>query len=114
LTHPVRAHRLPFLLAVLLVFGASVVRADEPSSEPTRFLIEKITVEGPKAAAANIVRTESLLREGGSYSEEQLRQAIYRIHRLPFVLDARFSLRKGSRRGRSRRSAATAGRRAGR
>jgi len=104
--HPARALRLQ--LALLLVFsawsalGASAGRAasaDEPSAEPARFLIEKITVEGPKAAAANIVRTESLLREGGSYSEEQLRQAIYRIHRLPFVLDAGFSLRKGSRRG---------------
>jgi hypothetical protein len=102
LKHPVL---LPLLPALLLVFGAmgalgaSAARADEPSQEPARFLIEKITVEGPKAAAANIVRTESLLREGGSYSEEQLRQAIYRIHRLPFVLDASFSLRKGSRRG---------------
>jgi hypothetical protein len=99
--HPVL---LPLLLALLLAFGAvgafaARAAADEPSSEPARFLIEKITVEGPKAAAANIVRTESLLREGGSYSEEQLRQAIYRIHRLPFVLDASFSLRKGSRRG---------------
>jgi hypothetical protein len=106
LTHPFRALRLQlaFLLVVCAwsALGAPDVRAasaDDPSPEPARFLIEKITVEGPKAAAANIVRTESLLREGGSYSEEQLRQAIYRIHRLPFVLDASFSLRKGSRRG---------------
>jgi len=67
--------------------------------EPARFLIERITVEGTKEAAANIIRSETLLRPGESYSEGQLRQAVYRVHRLPFVLDASFSLRKGSRRG---------------
>jgi hypothetical protein len=67
--------------------------------EPARFLIERITVAGTKEAAANIVRSETLLRAGESYSEGQLRQAIYRVHRLPFVLDASFALRKGSRRG---------------
>src|SRR5512143_1105438 len=74
-------------------------RSEEPAQEPARFLIEKITVQGPKEAAANIVRAETLLRPGGSYTEDQLRQAVYRVHRLPFVLDATCSLRKGSRRG---------------
>lgn len=67
--------------------------------EPARFLIERITVEGPKEAAANIVRAETLLREGGTYTEAELLQAIYRVQRLPFVLYASFSLRKGSQRG---------------
>lgn len=67
--------------------------------EPARFLIERITVEGPNEAAANIVRAETRLRAGGTYSEEELRQAIYRVHRLPFVLDASFALKKGSERG---------------
>lgn len=67
--------------------------------EPARFLIERITVEGPKEAAVNIVRAETLLREGGTYTEAELRQAVYRVQRLPFVLDASFSLRKGSQRG---------------
>jgi hypothetical protein len=88
---------LPLLL--LLALRALAVWGEEPPQERDRFLIEKITVEGPKAAVANIVRVETLLREGGSYTEDQLRQAIYRVHRLPFVLDASFSLRKGSRRG---------------
>jgi hypothetical protein len=86
----------------LLLFAALPVRGQgEPADprEPARFLIEKITVQGPGEAAANIVRAETLLRSGGAYTENQLRQAIYRIHRLPFVLDASFSLRKGSRRG---------------
>jgi hypothetical protein len=79
-----------------LLLAAPPARALE---EPARFLIEKITVEGPKEAAANIVRAETLLREGGTYTEAELRQAIYRVQRLPFVLYASFSLRKGSQRG---------------
>src|SRR5438270_12828530 len=90
------------LLLLLFFTALPAWGQEEPATaqETTdRFLIEKITVEGPKAAVANIVRVEMLLREGGSYTEDQLRQAIYRVHRLPFVLDASFSLRKGSRRG---------------
>ncbi len=83
----------------LLLAGGMPAWGEEPAQEPARFLIEKITVEGPKQAAANIVRAEILLRPGGLYTEDQLRQAVYRVHRLPFVLDATFSLRKGSRRG---------------
>ncbi|MEO6195361.1 MAG: hypothetical protein ABIS20_20260 [Thermoanaerobaculia bacterium] len=90
------------LLLLLLFTALPVWGQEEEASTPRetdRFLIEKITVEGPKQAAANIIRSETLLREGGTYTEEQLRLAIYRIHRLPFVLDASFALRRGSRRG---------------
>lgn len=87
-----------FLLLSLAVLPARA-QEEAPPPEPTRFRIEKITVEGPNEAPANIVRAETLLREGETYSEEQLRQAVYRVHRLPFVLDASFSLRKGSERG---------------
>lgn len=69
------------------------------AEEPAGFLIETITVEGTRRAAANIVEAETRLREGQTYTEEDLRQAVYRVHRLPFVLDATFSLRKGSQRG---------------
>ena len=88
-------------IAILLVLLAGGIPAwsDEPAPEPARFLIERITVEGPKEAAANIVRAETLLRAGELYTEDQLRQAVYRVRRIPFVLDATFSLRKGSRRG---------------
>jgi hypothetical protein len=91
----------PLLLLLLFTALPAWGQEEEPSTlqETERFLIEKITVEGPKQAAANIIRSETLLREGGTYTEEQLRQAIYRIHRLPFVLDASFALHKGSRRG---------------
>ncbi len=88
-----------FAVLFILLSGGLPVWSEEPAQEPAHFLIEKITVQGPKEAAANIVRAETLLRAGELYTEDQLRQAVYRVHRLPFVLDATFSLRKGSRRG---------------
>lgn len=70
------------------------------AQEPVRFPIESIVVEGARReASSGIVVTESLLEEGKSYTERELRDAVYRIKRLPFVLAADFSLRKGSRRG---------------
>lgn len=71
----------------------------EAPQEQARFLIETIHVVGPNEAAANIVFAETLLEKGKTYTEDQLRQAVYRVHRLPFVLDASFALRKGSERG---------------
>jgi hypothetical protein len=85
--------------AMLLLAAIPAGAQEEALQEPARFLIETITVAGPKAAAANIVRAETLLEAGKTYSEDQLRQAVYRVHRLPFVLDATFALRKGSTRG---------------
>ncbi len=92
-------YRVILCLVLLSLTVSPLLAQEEPAPEPARFLIEKITVEGPKAAPANIVRAETLLKEGESYTEDQLRQAVYRIHRLPFVLVASFSLRKGSERG---------------
>jgi hypothetical protein len=65
------------------------------------FLLEKITVTGNRRpASARIVVAESLLKEGQSYTEDDLRIAIRRIKRLPFIIEASFALRKGSERGR--------------
>jgi len=70
------------------------------AQEPPKFLIEKIVVEGvARAAGRRIVADESLLKPGQTYTEPQLRQAVYRVKRLQFVVDAEFSLRKGSERG---------------
>lgn len=87
------------LLGALLLLAAASVRAEEAPAEPPRLLIEKISVEGTRPAAARIIKAETLLREGQVYTEDELRQAVYRVHRLPFVLDATFSLRKGTERG---------------
>lgn len=84
------------LLGALLFLAPPGLQAQE---EPARFLLERITVEGAREAAGRIVLAETLLREGETYSEEELGQAVARIHRIPFVLDADFSLQKGSTRG---------------
>ncbi len=61
--------------------------------------MRRCTVETQRLSS-EIVVSESLLREGEEYSEDELREAVHRINRLPFVLLAEFSLRKGSERDR--------------
>lgn len=81
---------------LLLVYAAVAAGAQEPPG----FLIETITVEGlEREAARQIVLSESLLREGKTYAEAELREAVYRVKRLPFVVDADMALKKGSERG---------------
>ena len=88
-------------LILAVVFGQSLVGQGVASaqSEPAFFFIEKIHVETERLSP-EIVLSESLLREGQEYSESELREAVHRINRLPFVLLAEFSLSKGSERGR--------------
>lgn len=64
------------------------------------FAIEKIVVEGVRHGSEKVVVSELLLTLGSAYTEAQLREALHRVKRLPFVVDADFSLRKGSERGR--------------
>jgi len=84
-----------FLLLVTMPLGAQ----SAPVAGPPRFQIETITVEGAEKISPEILVSQSLLEAGDSYTESQLRDARFRIIRLPFVLDAEFSLRKGSERG---------------
>jgi len=85
---------------LLWALSASADFPEEPLAlEPASFRIETITVETTREAAAGIIEAETLLEEGGTYDEADLRQAVSRVHRLPFVLGADFSLRKGSERG---------------
>jgi hypothetical protein len=95
---------LPFLLILLGI--ALPLRAQTPAQtpvqtpDPPRFLLESIVVEGvQRDPVREIVAAESLLQPGREYSEQELREAVYRVKRLPFVLDAEFSLRKGGDRG---------------
>lgn len=87
------------LFGWILLGSLAIAPALRAQEEPARFLLERITVEGAREAAGRIVEAETLLREGETYSEEELAQAVARVHRLPFVLDTDFSLRKGSERG---------------
>jgi len=87
-------YRIGFFLALA---GAAIAARGQG---PDVFLVERIVVEGVDSAAARqIVVSESLLREGRNYSEAELREAVYRVKRLPFVVDADMALRKGSERG---------------
>ncbi|MEO1088558.1 MAG: hypothetical protein AAFY88_30360, partial [Acidobacteriota bacterium] len=69
--------------------------------EPT-FLVESIRVDGLERASAELIVAESLLEPGFEYVESELQQAVFRIQRLPFVLDATFLIERGTERGRYR------------
>ena len=100
------------MLAILLLCASPAFAAPAPGYtdprdlsvgySPPRFFIENIEVEGIRMASREVVVSRSLLEEGRPYTEPELREAIYRVHRLPFVLGATFSLGKGSERGRYR------------
>ncbi|MCH9651214.1 MAG: hypothetical protein K0U98_23520 [Deltaproteobacteria bacterium] len=80
------------------VSNAQAGEKESPPKAPL-FLIESITVLNAERTPREILVSESRLKIGEAYSEAQLRDAVYRIVRLPFLLDAEFSLRKGSIRG---------------
>jgi len=86
-------------LAVLTMICLPARIGAAASADEPRFVIETIDVEGLSRASGAIVISESMLVPGREYGEEELRQAIYRINRLPFVVQARFSLQRGSARG---------------
>lgn len=90
---------LCFALLLVWVASAPPLFAQEEETDPASFFIETISVEGARHASTKLVLSESLLVPGRSYAESELRLGVYRIKRLPFILDARFSLRKGSARG---------------
>lgn len=90
---------LPLLLATSLWAEPSNDLAKRDETAPS-FFIEDILVEGNRHVSPGIVVAESLLETGTSYSEDELREAVYRIKRLPFLLGVDFELRKGSERGR--------------
>src|SRR4051794_36154153 len=86
-------NKLLRFLPLLLLLSAPL-RAEEP----VRFFVERIDVRNLRHAGREVIVSEARLHEGGAYSEAELREANDRIERLPFVLDAQFSLEKGSRR----------------
>jgi hypothetical protein len=114
LLHAYRSTGFRFLLLVLVFLaglaglgGLGAVSAAPYAAAPAlsalpagtdpaaSFLVEKITVAGNRrAASARIVVEESLLKEGKSYTEDDLRVALRRIKRLPFVVEADFALNK--------------------
>lgn len=111
---PSRGVRLPasapapalVLVLVLIVLSAFVSPAGAETADDgtadewvASFHLEEIAVEGQRHADAELIVAESLLSAGEVYGEEALRAAVDRVRRLPYVRDASFALRKGSRRG---------------
>lgn len=87
------------LLAKMAPGGAPPGSAPPGAEEPS-FLIEKISVAGTRQISEDLIRSETRLKTDQVYSESELRDAIRRLDRLPFLLDSRLSLRRGSARGR--------------
>lgn len=83
-----------WFLAAALAFGAAAHADDAP-----RFAIERIVVSGALHVSSAIVIAESRLAAGQTYGEPELRGAVARVQRLPFVVHADFRLEKGSARG---------------
>jgi hypothetical protein len=68
-----------------------------PSLPARRYRIESIAVTGARrATASRVVIAESRVVTGREYGEADLRDAVRRIKRLPFVLEARPTLRRGT------------------
>src|SRR4028118_513709 len=80
------------VLAVCIVVAA--LFSGSASAQETRYRLERIVVEGSNVSEV-IVRGESRLVEERSYTEEDFRQAVYRIRRLPFVTDATYRIETG-------------------
>lgn len=83
-----------FALVVAALTALTAVAQDAPT-----FRIEKIEVRGARFASESVIARETLLVSGHVYSEPQLRAAMARVNRLPFVLDSSFAIEKGSDRG---------------
>lgn len=88
-------YRTQSIVLLLLLALAGSLGADEA----TPFLLEKIEVRNATRVSPDIVIAESLLRARQSYRESDLRAANDRLRRLPYLVDAQFSLEKGSARG---------------
>jgi len=63
---------------------------------PDRVLIERIEVRNAHHVSTRVIIDETTLREGKEYSEEDVRVAVARVNRLPFVVSADFALEKGT------------------
>jgi hypothetical protein len=57
--------------------------------------IQRIEVRGAQRVPARIVVDETLLREGRDYSADDVRNAVARVRRLPFIADAGYTLDNG-------------------
>ncbi|MGZ5433873.1 MAG: hypothetical protein ACXWH7_13195 [Thermoanaerobaculia bacterium] len=78
-------------LALSLCF---VLAAVSTLAQETRYRLERVVVEGSNIDE-DIIRAETRLEEEQSYTEEDFRQGVYRVRRLPFVTDAAYRIEPG-------------------
>ncbi|HUR81152.1 MAG TPA: hypothetical protein VM733_10320 [Thermoanaerobaculia bacterium] len=79
------------VLTICLLATATAAFAQQ---QPQRYRLERIIVEGSNVDDT-IVRGEARLKEERMYGDEDFRQAVYRIRRLPFVTDATYRVEPG-------------------
>ena len=77
-------------IVVLVCLAVPAVHAAE------RFTIERIEVRNAERTATNVLAAETMLREGSEASEEEVRDGVRRLARLPFVFAADYVLQPGS------------------
>jgi hypothetical protein len=76
-------------------------RPDPATAPPRTILIESLGVEGTRREGVKrVVLSESRLVAGKEHTEQEIALAVRRVKRLPFILDARPALRRGSAPGR--------------
>lgn len=83
----------PLALVLCLLATATTAFAQQQQASQ-RYRLERIVVEGSRVDDT-IVRAEARLVEEQMYGDEDFRQAVYRIRRLPFVADAVWRLEPG-------------------
>jgi hypothetical protein len=57
---------------------------------------DRIEVRGAQRVPARIIVAETLLHEGKEYSEDEVRNAVARLNRLPFLASADYALQNGA------------------
>lgn len=62
---------------------------------PVRYRLERVIVEGAPTLDEDTIRAETRLEEEQTYTEEDFRQGVYRVRRLPFVTDAAYRIEPG-------------------
>lgn len=77
-----------------IVLALCITLSGAAVAQGTRYRLERIVVENSNISE-EIIRGEARLVEERSYTDEDFRQAVYRIRRLPFVTDATYRIDTG-------------------
>ena len=80
------------ILATVMLLIAATTFAQSPPQSPV--VVERIDIHAMRTRA-DILISEMRLPKGRSYSIDEIEQAIYRLRRLPFVVDATYTLEPG-------------------